>query len=1023
VASYDASINVRVTGTGMVDGVLNRVQELERLVKEINTKPLNLSKIAGRGELADRFGAAAKELNSLKQSFINTEKAVQAFGTTTNRTIANTTALAATFKRIAENSDVATSQFREFTVAAQQAAVAANTLGRNRLGVLREELSFGGKEGKTIGGGGLVAELLAQERQVPKSIAALEAYQAELNDLIKLVDLASPEFQQLAEAIARVDKVLGTGPKQKTPRGPTSPIRGREDIPGSPKALEAAAAKRSKLFENLALGAGFPLLFGGGPGQVLGGLLGSFAGPGFGGQILGSAIFGQLEQLGVSANQAGAALQKPIDNFGIIEQRALLASSSQEKYVKNLIDAGQYIEATAAVQKRYNEIIGTQGSQDLLDLTASADRLTRAWSELNLQIQAALAGPLADLLNWVARFIEAGSGANREAATQQEIFNRLSPEQQKEFKRREQEILQGANIFNEAAKREQVAEMARQFGGPQQAQTASPGFQATEVAQTASLERRREIQAQITKLREAELSSAQKQIQLDTSILTKQLEFATSLNQQSALIDKIAAKKVESANAEYQLVQRQQQTAVINAKLALEGAQAKATAAQEEMKNLDAAGKLTETKKAELQATIDKVFVAEKDLTTTQKIAGVVTQRAQKEREVAATMADVERRQQQVAAFATEVAAQTERFNQAANQAVNALNNNLKVIDAYSQAQLTVNNLEIQSLQNQLAQAETQGERLDILDRIRDLEIANAGITLQATRAQIAAEVERQRIALAMADVKYRELQAVVNLARAQKVLTQDHIRALEAQRSALVIAQQNYSTSQAVANEQYRAADAVYNAAVNAANLKMNLEGSAAAAGAIAGSMERAAAASSGAGGGGGGGGGGGYLTASNIQNPILRAKAEQQIKEIDRRTGIGQGAVFANLAARQEVVLDYMAMEKKAAREQEMKSAAEELRNMGLYQFIPPQYRTEEDRTAIFSRYGASGAGKRTSAVSPQVNITTGPVMQMDGTNYVTQRDLVSATGEAARKGANMALGMLQNNPAARRRTGVTQ
>ena len=47
----------------------------------------------------------------------------------------------------------------------------------------------------------------------------------------------------------------------------------------------------------------------------------------------------------------------------------------------------------------------------------------------------------------------------------------------------------------------------------------------------------------------------------------------------------------------------------------------------------------------------------------------------------------------------------------------------------------------------------------------------------------------------------------------------------------------------------------------------------------------------------------------------------------------------------------------------------------------------------------------------------------MQMDGTNYVTQRDLVSATGEAARKGANMALEMLQNNPAARRRTGVTQ
>ena len=816
-----------------------------------------------------------------------------------------------------------------------------------------------------------------------------------------------------------VKAVTPTTPLPKA-RGPVSPIGGRADLPGSPAALKAASEAQSKLFENLALGAGFPLLFGGGPGQVLGGLAGSFVGTGFGGQILGSAIGGQLEALGVAASQAGAALQKPIDNFNIIEQRALLASSSQEKYVKNLIDAGQYIEATAAVQKRYNEVVGTEGSKNLLNLAAQSDKLNRAWSELSLQIQAALAGPLAGLLNWVANLIQRGNDIRGAGAS----GSQLTPQQRQEIQGRREALQRGrqrGTLFGgltpqQAIKEEQaIANRVKQFRAQNQpsAQT-GPGFQATEVAQTASLERRREIQAQITKLREAELSSAQKQIQLDTTILTKQLEFATSLNQQSALIDKIAAKKVESANAEYQLVQRQQQTAITNAKLALESAQAKATAAQKEMENLAAAGKLTETKKAELQATIDKVFVAEKELATTQQIAGVVTQRAQQERQVAATIADVERRQQQVAAFATEAAAQTERFNQAANESLNALNNNLKVVDAYSQAQLTINNLEIQSLQNKLAQATTDGERYDILDSIRDLEIENAGITLQATRAQIAAEVERQRIALSMAEVKYKELEAVVRLAAAQKVLTQDHIRALDAQRSALVIAQQNYATSQAVANEQYRAADAVYNAAVNAANLKMNLEGSAAAAGAIAGSMERAANATASA--------AGGYLTASNIKNPLLRAEAEGRIAEIDRRTprtGNILGALKA-LDDKQQIVLNYMALEKKAAQEQQRQSAAQELRSLGLSRYIPLEYRTQEDKPALFQRYGSS-ASSSGGSVNPQVSITTGPVMRMGDQNYVSQSDLMSATSTAAKQGAALALSKLKDDPATRRSVGI--
>jgi len=55
----------------------------------------------------------------------------------------------------------------------------------------------------------------------------------------------------------------------------------------------AAQKKQSgKGFQSAALGVGFPLLFGGGPGSIAGGLAGSAFG--FGGQILGSAIGQQL---------------------------------------------------------------------------------------------------------------------------------------------------------------------------------------------------------------------------------------------------------------------------------------------------------------------------------------------------------------------------------------------------------------------------------------------------------------------------------------------------------------------------------------------------------------------------------------------------------------------------------------------------------------------------------------------------------------------------------------------------------
>ena len=70
--------------------------------------------------------------------------------------------------------------------------------------------------------------------------------------------------------------------------------------------------KNKRILTNFAAGAGFPLLFGGGPGAVIGGTLGAFGG--FGGSVLGGALGQQLDKLGQAALNTGEVFNKLTKN-------------------------------------------------------------------------------------------------------------------------------------------------------------------------------------------------------------------------------------------------------------------------------------------------------------------------------------------------------------------------------------------------------------------------------------------------------------------------------------------------------------------------------------------------------------------------------------------------------------------------------------------------------------------------------------------------------------------------------------
>ena len=98
---------------------------------------------------------------------------------------------------------------------------------------------------------------------------------------------------------------------------------------------QAARAKRTQqLNESLALGVGFPLLFGGGVGTVAGSFAGSFAGKGFGGQIIGGA-------LGQVAENVVRSIAKVTSSLDTMVAAAGIAGTATERHIEELKKAGK----------------------------------------------------------------------------------------------------------------------------------------------------------------------------------------------------------------------------------------------------------------------------------------------------------------------------------------------------------------------------------------------------------------------------------------------------------------------------------------------------------------------------------------------------------------------------------------------------------------------------------------------------------------------------------------------------------
>jgi hypothetical protein len=131
--------------------------------------------------------------------------------------------------------------------------------------------------------------------------------------------------------------------------------------------------------ENLALGAGFPLLFGGGAGSVIGSVLGSFVGTGFGGQILGGALGQALDQALIKIKDIGNAI-KTLD-FNALTESGIRLSTEIQGQLDLLSQVGDTLTAQKILSQEIARETGTlPGVTE--DVANSVNILSDSWRKV-----------------------------------------------------------------------------------------------------------------------------------------------------------------------------------------------------------------------------------------------------------------------------------------------------------------------------------------------------------------------------------------------------------------------------------------------------------------------------------------------------------------------------------------------------------------------------------------------------------------------------------------------------------------
>ena len=249
-------------------------------------------------------------------------------------------------------------------------------------------------EALKAGGFGSERQIRGAESLVRKiGPAAASGDQAAFNEAVRKAEVAlrrlEREFQQAQRA------------QRASTKAKRDVERAEKKLAAETRRAAAAQKKRRKQrFQDIATGAGFPLLFGGGPIQALAGGIGGALG-GFGGSIAATALVGQAEAFARAAAETGVALTSTGGALDFMREKSLFSTAAAKERAAELEELGRVEELAAHLGQEMAKAIGNNGVKALQDLGDTTKETTRLWNLLTTQLFRLVAGPLNDFLKIV----------------------------------------------------------------------------------------------------------------------------------------------------------------------------------------------------------------------------------------------------------------------------------------------------------------------------------------------------------------------------------------------------------------------------------------------------------------------------------------------------------------------------------------------------------------------------------------------------------------------------------------------
>lgn len=335
MANYSAKIDVIIAGLREVNLLENRLEKINSIIATLNKTRVALN-VGGRGQERDLSGKLSKEVNDYVREWVNGNKNIG--------------------KSIADVSQ----QVQQFSQ-------------------LLDETAMAGSDPKQAGA---IRNLATAWADTTK---AADRYGKKLNDIQRQALGLQAQGVRDEQVYRRLNAVQSARFKKKQKQ--------------QQKEQEAQKKQaRNQRAESIALGVGFPLMFGAGPASVAGSLAGSFAGSGFGGQILGGALGQTLDDAAKSAADFARSMREGGDAAGYLTEKLGYLNPETKALIQNAQQSGQTAKAAAMAQQELANAIGGSAATDLKNYGELWDFTGRQFQKFTLLLQAGMPQIIAQTL-------------------------------------------------------------------------------------------------------------------------------------------------------------------------------------------------------------------------------------------------------------------------------------------------------------------------------------------------------------------------------------------------------------------------------------------------------------------------------------------------------------------------------------------------------------------------------------------------------------------------------------------------